>query len=57
MHLDFPNQFPITATTHGQPVDWKRPVEQKNGGNKNHTFNIAMQSNKKEVSVLEGLKS
>lgn len=57
MHLDFPNQFPITATTHGQPVDWKRPVEQKNGGNKNHTFNITMQSNKKEVSVLEGLKS
>ena len=27
IYLDFPNQFPMTATTHGQPVDWKRPTK------------------------------
>ena len=24
-YLDFPNQFPITATTVGQPEDWAKP--------------------------------
>ena len=24
-YLDFPNQFPMTATTQGQPVDWNKP--------------------------------